>query len=135
MFELIFIAILLTLAMMFNAIFTRISAERVLGLKLDMVRSTLLVAVRNLSALLCGFVFGFIIKQGMLGEFVLLSPMTAGLVVVSALALIIYWGTLRTLGFNQITLFGVLKLVTLESILMVVALGGILVVLIALTNL
>ena len=124
MFELLIVAGVLTLGLIFNAYFTRYSAERVLGVKIDWVRAILINGVRSCASMLAGFAFGYMIQAGLVGDL----PLSQGLGLASVMLASagVYYLTLNRFSDRKVTVAGFAKVVALESVLTVAAVAVIL---------
>ena len=124
MFELLIVAAVLTLGLIFNAYFTRVSAERVLGMKIDWVRAILINAVRSCASMLAGFAFGYMIQAGLGGDLPMVKAL--GLLTVMLASAGVYYLTLNRFSDRKVTVGGFAKVVALESVLTVAAVAVIL---------
>ena len=127
--EIIFIAVLFVLSMLLNAMITRWSAKRVLGIEVSWLKSTLIITGRSLCALLAGFVVGFAIRLGLTGELDQNILQIIGMVIVAGLSFLAYWILLGKMTNTRITFWGMTKTVGTEAVMLSVTVLGISVVL------
>ncbi|MCG8061004.1 MAG: hypothetical protein N0E38_14420 [Candidatus Thiodiazotropha endolucinida] len=94
MVEIGVVSILFLLSLAANALITRWSAKKVLGLEVSLVRSGLIVAGRSLAALLAGFAVGYAIRLGLQGNVAHKAVQLAGMAMVALLSFFAYWALL-----------------------------------------
>lgn len=129
MVEIGVVSILFLLSLAANALITRWSAKKVLGLEVSLVRSGLIVAGRSLAALLAGFAVGYAIRLGLQGDVAHKAVQLAGMVVVALLSFFAYWALLGKMTNTSISFWGMTKTVATETVMLLVAAFGIAIVL------
>lgn len=129
MVEIGVVSILFLLSLAANALITRWSAKKVLGLEVSLVRSGLIVAGRSLAALLAGFAVGYAIRLGLQGDVAHKALQLAGMVVVALLSFFAYWVLLGKMTNTSISFWGMTKTVATETVMLLVAAFGIAIVL------
>ena len=128
------IALLFVLSLAANALITRWSTKRVLGLDVSMVKAGLIVTVRSLAALLAGFSIGYGINIGLIhnpegqGQDARYAQMGA-MALVACLSFLAYWAMLGKLTNSRISFWGMTKTVATETTLLVASVVGVSVVL------
>jgi hypothetical protein len=129
------VAILFVLSMAANALITRWSARRVLGLDVSVVKSGIIVLGRSFAALLAGFAIGYIIRlvfvtNGMEEVAGLSMNLQIGaLAMVAGLSFLAYWVLLERVTNTNISLWGMTKTVATESVVLGVSVVGVSVIL------
>ena len=129
--EISIVGALFLLSLVANAIITRWSTKRVLGLEVSLVKSSVIIVGRSLAAMLGGFAIGYGIKVGLLeGEeidhkFIQLS----GMVTVALLSFIAYWVLLGKMTNTSISFWGMTKTVVTETTMLIIVSIGIAIVL------
>jgi len=126
--EIVILSVLFLVSLGVNALITRWSAKRVLGLDISVIKSGIVVLLRSLSALLAGFAVGYAIRLGSNGEMADKGIQVVGMGIVSLLSFLAYWVLLGRLTKSSITLWGMTKTVGTETALLIVAAVGIAVV-------
>lgn len=129
MVEIGVVSILFLLSLAANALITRWSAKKVLGLEVSLVRSGLIVAGRSLAALLAGFAVGYGIRLGLQGDVAHKAVQLAGMVVVALLSFFAYWALLGKMTNTSISFWGMTKTVATETVMLLVAAFGIAIIL------
>ena len=129
MFEIITIAVLFVISMLLNAVITKWSTKRVLGMEVSWLKSTLIVTGRSLCALLAGFVLGFAIRLGLTGELDQNVLQITGMVIVAGLSFLAYWILLGKMTNTRISFWGMTKTVGTEAVMLSMTVIGISVVL------
>ncbi|MFC1337330.1 MAG: hypothetical protein G8D91_21915 [gamma proteobacterium symbiont of Clathrolucina costata] len=130
--EISFVGMLFLLSLAANAIITRWSTKRVLGLDVSLVKSGVIVVGRSLAALLGGFAVGYAIKVGLLQgdvEVANKAIQLTGMAAVAALSFLAYWVLLGKMTNTSISLWGMTKTVATESVMLIVASVGIAIIL------
>jgi len=127
--EILIIAALFIASLLLNALITRWSTKRILGIEVSWLKSTLIVAGRSLCALLAGFVLGFCIRLGLTGELDQNILQISAMVVVACLSFLAYWILLGKMTKTRISLWGMTKTVGTEAVMLSVTVIGISVVL------
>lgn len=129
MVEIGVVSILFLLSLAANALITRWSAKKVLGLEVSLVRSGLIVAGRSLAALLAGFAVGYAIRLGLQGDVAHKAVQLAGMAMVALLSFFAYWALLGKMTNTSISFWGMTKTVATETVMLLVAAFGIAIVL------
>ncbi|MCG7883721.1 MAG: hypothetical protein AB2669_07235 [Candidatus Thiodiazotropha endolucinida] len=129
MVEIGVVSILFLLSLAANALITRWSAKKVLGLEVSLVRSGLIVAGRSLAALLAGFAVGYAIRLGLQGNVAHKAVQLAGMAMVALLSFFAYWALLGKMTNTSISFWGMTKTVATETVMLLVAAFGIAIVL------
>lgn len=125
--EIISIAVLFVISLVANAIITKWSAKRVLGLDLTNFSASLVVIGRSLAALLAGFSIGYAIRLGFLPEvegdleYIKLAMM----LFVACLSFLAYWALLGRVSKTRISFLGMAKTVATETVMLVVSVVGV----------
>lgn len=131
MVEIVAIALLFVLSLMANAVITRWSTKRVLGLDMTVMSSYLVVVGRSLAALLAGFAIGYAVRLGFLTEnngqieYVKMAAM----LLVACLSFLAYWVLLGKVSNTSISLWGMTKTVATETGMLAVSVVGVSIVL------
>lgn len=131
MVEIVAIALLFVLSLMANAVITRWSTKRVLGLDMTVMSSYLVVVGRSLAALLAGFAIGYAVRLGFLTEnngqieYVKMAAM----LLVACLSFLAYWVLLGKVSKKSISFWGMTKTVATETGMLAVSVVGVSVVL------
>lgn len=129
--EIVAIALLFVLSLMANAVITRWSTKRVLGLDMTVMSSYLVVVGRSLAALLAGFAIGYAVRLGFLTEnngqieYVKMAAM----LLVACLSFLAYWVLLGKVSNTSISLWGMTKTVATETGMLAVSVVGVSIVL------
>lgn len=129
MVEIGVVSILFLLSLAANALITKWSAKKVLGLEVSLVRSGLIVAGRSFAALLAGFAVGYAIRLGLQGDVAHKAVQLAGMAVVALLSFFAYWALLGKMTNASISFWGMTKTVATETVMLLVAAFGIAIVL------
>ncbi len=129
MLEIIVIAVLFVVSMLVNAIITRWSTKRVLGIEVSWLKSTVIVIGRSFAALLAGFVIGYAVRLGLAGEINQNAMKIAAMFVIASLSFLAYWVLLGKMTNTQISFWGMTKTVGTEAVMLSVTVIGISVVL------
>jgi len=129
--EISIVGVLFLLSLVANAVITRWSTKRVLGLEVSLVKSSVIVVGRSLAAMLGGFAIGYGIKVGLLegGEVNHKFIQLSGMAVVVVLSFVAYWVLLGKMTNTSISFWGMTKTVATETIMLVVVSVGIAIVL------
>lgn len=131
MVEIVAIALLFVLSLMANAVITRWSTKRILGLDMSVMSSYLVVVGRSLAALLAGFAIGYAVRLGFLTEnngqieYVKMAAM----LLVACLSFLAYWVLLGKVSKTSISLWGMTKTVATETGMLAVSVVGVSIVL------
>lgn len=119
------VGILFLVSLVVNAIIARWSANKVLGVKISLLRSGLAVGGRSLAALLGGFAVGYAIKVGAQGDAPHKMIQIVGMLCVTGLSFLAYWVLLGKITNTSISLWGMTKTVATETLLLIVSAFGI----------
>lgn len=129
MVEIGVVSILFLLSLAANALMTRWSAKKVLGLEVSLFRSGLIVAGRSLAALLAGFAAGYVIRLGLQGDVAHKAVQLSCMVVVALLSFFAYWALLGKMTNTSISFWGMTKTVVTETVMLLVIAFGIAIIL------
>lgn len=116
---------LFIISLLLNAIVTKYSAKKVLGIELSFLKSNLVVLGKSLAMLLAGFCVGYGIKIGFNGATELKSAKLIALSSVTLLSFFVYWYLLGRISATRITLWGMTKTVITETGIMIGSIVGI----------
>ena len=124
------VGILFLLSLVANALVTRWSAKRVLGIEVSLLKSGLIVTGRSLAALLAGFAIGYIIRLSIQsGDNSHQAVQIMGMGIVALLSFGAYWALLGKITNTSISLWGMTKTVATETVMLVVTAFGIAIIL------
>ncbi len=123
------VGILFILSLAANAIITRWSTKRVLGLEVSLVKSWLIVSGRSFAALLAGFAIGYAVRLELQGDVAYKAVQLSGMILVSCLSFLAYWVLLGKMTNTSISLWGMTKTVAAETVMLVISVVGISIVL------
>lgn len=122
--EIVVLCLLFGVSLSVNAVISKWSAKKFIGIELSVVRSAVLVTSRTLAALVAGFCLGYAIKIGIIGkehtEFKTFKLI--GVLVMSTVSFFVYWFLLQKIGGKKIQLSVMVKSVAFEAGIL---LGGI----------
>lgn len=118
MIEISVVGSLFLISLAANALVTRWSARKVLGIEVSIVKSISIVVVRSLAALLAGFSVGYGIRLFLQGEIIQQSVQIIGVSIVAVLSFIIYWALLGKMTNTSISFLGMTKTVLTESVML-----------------
>ena len=123
------VGILFVISLAANAIITRWSTKRVLGLEVSLVKSWLVVSGRSFAALLAGFAIGYAVRLELQGNASYKVIQLSGMLLVSCLSFLAYWVLLGKMTNTSISLWGMTKTVAAETVMLVISVVGISIVL------
>lgn len=106
------IAVLMAITVIINACFSRVAAQRVLGIKVSFVKASAIVTVRLCAGMLSGLLIGYGLRIG-----VIESKETyrmIGCFVTSGLSFCIYWYLMGKLNNTKIKFISMAKTLGLE---------------------
>lgn len=112
-------------SLLLNALVTKYSAKKVLGIELSFLKSNLVVLGKSLAMLLAGFCVGYGIKLGFDGKTELKSVKLIALSSVTLLSFFVYWFLLGKISETRISFWGMTKTVITETSIMIGAIIGI----------
>jgi len=115
--------------MLVNALITKWSTKRVLGIEVSWLKSTVIVVGRSLAALLAGFVIGYAVRLGLTGEIDQNAMKITAMFAVACMSFLAYWLLLGKITNTQISFWGMTKTVGTEAVMLSVTVIGISVVL------
>lgn len=125
MSEILVLSVLFLVSLAANALVTRWSTKRVLGINLSVIKSGIIVLLRSLAALLAGFAVGYAIRVGSSGDIADKGIQVVGMALVSLFSFLAYWVLLGRFTKSSISLWGMTKTVGTETALLVLASLGI----------
>ena len=124
------VSVLFLLSLGANALITRWSTRRVLGLDVSLLKSGTIVLGRSFAALLAGFAVGYAIRLGLQGgEIAHKVIQISGMGLVAVLSFLVYWVLLGKMTSTSISLWGMTKTVAAESVMLIVGSVGVAIVL------
>lgn len=109
-------------SLVLNALVTKWSTKRMLGLEVSVFKSVLVVATRSCAALLAGLAIGYLIKAGSSKENLPTDLVQiAGVIFVGALSFFVYWLTLGKVTGTKVHVWAMTKTVAVETGVMIAA--------------
>lgn len=129
MTEILIVAGLMVLSMVFNSMISRWSARRFIGIELSFMKANFLVLSRSLAALLAGFCVGYAIKLGFNSGEEMRGVKIVGVLLMSLVSFFIYWGLMQKVSGKKIELLTMIKSVAAEAGVLIVSIVAISIVL------
>lgn len=123
--EILAVFALFIVSLTLNALVTKYSAKKILGIELSFFKSNLVVLGKSFAMLLAGFCVGYAIKIGFNGNTELKSVKLIALSTVTLLSFLVYWYLLGRISETRISLWGMTKTVFTETTIMIGSIIGI----------
>lgn len=113
--EIVILCLLFSFSLLTNAVISKWSTRKFIGIELSLFKSGFLVLTRTLAALVAGFCIGYAVKVGFLGTGDFKSLQIVGVLMVSLLSFFIYWILLQKVSGKKVQAIEMVKSVAAEA--------------------